>query len=441
MNPGYQFQGYPCPGTKADWECQLGIVLNCADCDQCPCDEDCIWQIYFCSRTVGNEVQFSITAIYSFFGTDCDDCIGDWLLEMFLYIPRSDYPLGTTQTVRIFTPGRCYINYGTDECSVSSHCCERTADLTIGPKKVDGRIQITDVELYDWIIDPECPDIENCESYCFEIITDYCNYDCNYGEWTESGTKVLPVPDLCPNCTLEYKWEKRIINCHGEILFDYRIADLDEDEDGYPDFEISNACLQCSLDILDYYQRIIEDILYMTCDNIQDGESISNVRTISASCWKVVPIDISNSRVKACNIEECCKVEWEITKDLNGICTFDVIDAPISMECDDQDCSVLCYGMPYIISDVSDKYKDNLSLTYPNPSEGILNFQISDGYKGKIDIKILDSNGNYIVNEEKMKNTFEIILQYNISQYHSGTYFINVIMHNKKIEGCFKVIK
>ncbi|NOR87165.1 MAG: T9SS type A sorting domain-containing protein, partial [Bacteroidales bacterium] len=80
---------------------------------------------------------------------------------------------------------------------------------------------------------------------------------------------------------------------------------------------------------------------------------------------------------------------------------------------------------------------DNSFILYPNPASHELQLYINHGAKGKIEIKVLDTNGREVLNENSysLTNDFEEVLP--IGQLNEGVYILQVLTESKLISRKF----
>lgn len=98
-----------------------------------------------------------------------------------------------------------------------------------------------------------------------------------------------------------------------------------------------------------------------------------------------------------------------------------------------------------VTSDNTDMLKTaiatGISDVYPNPAKDVLNVKISSGNKGSLNLLVTDVSGKLLINKQLNSATGESLIQLNVSQLPSGTYFLKIISAGGKENGVSKFVK
>ena len=77
-----------------------------------------------------------------------------------------------------------------------------------------------------------------------------------------------------------------------------------------------------------------------------------------------------------------------------------------------------------VVTSIEKEFKSNLFKIYPNPSTGVLNFEMDNKYKGKVQVMVYDLIGNDIYNFNFSKNTDFMEKQIALRNLSNGIYHI-----------------
>lgn len=415
-----------------------------------PCDGNCCFIVIYYERWAGqnhNAYEIYISGVFRSGSLDCDDCpifnayaefIHRFLREKQTSMGAEFYNKisnsgrvstreGFDYYILNYSVGKCY-NSG-NECDQVFRCCSHIVDLEFGGYgHPDWFLQSTYCCNNPGYILTACP--PSCTPSCYESATgmEFCDMPCNIGAW-QSEQFFIKNLYMCNGvqCKLKITYKKRLTMCNGVTYYDYQLISTEPID-----------CENCNYIAAEYHSFAIDYLLKDGGLPLPDlNKCDTNYRMVEAKCWKY-----DNGKIIYCNTDNCCRSTWKVCNENYVYTTTRLSGSEFSEECEDPNCFSFCTVYPvkiptsvYNNSINSDELAKHSFMTYstPNPTTGKSDIYITSDFIGMVKLKVYDINGNFVLEFDKDKKSYEVILPIDISKMSNGVYYYRIFVNDKVV--------
>ncbi len=279
---------------------------------------------------------------------------------------------------------------------------------------------------------------------------DDCKLLCDTIDWQSSGeTRFLR--DDAYGCKFIAYWSYRYVDCGGGGWCDFKLDSVGTTV--YPSNCITSYPFYYLIQMA--LLAVIEAEAFKTIcfSSIEPGDSTTLISMNFASCWKLKtgePEQADQNGLVPCDETQCCRRVWKLIKNSSGgLAKQPELIAIIGLTpvCPSLECIAICeeYPIPQIPTSTEENYNSESgfkTIVYPNPTNNILNIQLTSDTEGVHIVEVYDNLGNLFISEIFLKQQEDKLIQLDMSKLSTGNYRY-VIKYNEisSISGAFNVVK